>query len=64
MRQGIGAMLISNQAVPDTETTLFMKTFYSYLSQNSNVDECFTATLRKLFSLYPDTNWNFFDLVH
>lgn len=64
LRQGIQAMMVSNRAVPDQETKLFMVTFYTYLSQNSHVDECFTATLRELATKHPLKDWSFFDLVH
>ena len=64
LRQGINAMMLSNQAVPDEETNLFMSAFYCYLSQDSNADKAFTNTLRELNFNYPKTDWSFFDLMH
>lgn len=64
LRNSVNAMIISNRAVPDNETSLFMTTLYKYININRNIDECFTAMLRELHSTYPGKDWSFFDLVH
>lgn len=64
MRNGIQAMMVSNRAVPDKETSLFMKTFYGKLVSNGDLDKCYMLTIRELHEKFPDTDWSFFDLVH
>lgn len=63
-RQGVNAMLVSNRAVPDRETSLFMKTFYRILSGDPDVDSCYHKTIRELHEQYPAGDWSFFDLIH
>lgn len=63
-RQGVNAMLVSNRAVPDRETSLFMKTFYGFLAADPDVDSCYHKTIRALLEQFPATDWSFFDLVH
>lgn len=64
LRNSVNAMIISNRAVPDNETSIFMTTLYTYINNNRNIDECFTNMLRELHSKYPGKDWSFFDLVH
>lgn len=64
LRNSVNAMIISNRAVPDNETSIFMTTLYRYINNNRNIDECFTNMLRELHSTYPGKDWSFFDLVH
>ncbi len=64
MRNGIQAMMVSNRAVPDKETSLFMKTFYGHLASNGDLDRCYMLSIRELNEKFPDTDWSFFDLVH
>lgn len=63
-RQGVNAMLVSNRAVPDRESGLFMKTFYGFLATDPDVDSCYHKTIRALLEQFPATDWSFFDLVH
>ncbi|RYD70435.1 MAG: CHAT domain-containing protein, partial [Sphingobacteriales bacterium] len=64
LRNLVNAMILSNRAVPDAETSMFMTTLYKYINTNRNVDECFTKMLRELHSTYPTKDWSFFDLVY
>ena len=64
LRQGTTAMIVSNRAVNDDHARLFMSTFYSFLDKKANADECFTNTIRQLYTKYPDIKWDFFDLIH
>jgi CHAT domain-containing protein len=64
MRNGIQAMMVSNRAVPDKETSLFMKTFYTKLASNGDLDQCYLLSIRELHHKFPETDWSFFDLVH
>lgn len=64
LRNSVNAMILSNRAVPDNETSVFMTTLYRYINSNRNIDECFTNMLRELHTKYPGRDWSFFDLVH
>ena len=64
LRQGTTAMIVSNRAVNDDHARLFMSTFYSQLNKNPNVDQCFSHTIRQLYTARPEIKWDFFDLIH
>lgn len=64
MRNGVSAMMVSNRAVPDKETSLFMSCFYGLLANNGDLDKCYLQTIKSLHEKYPETDWSFFDLLH
>jgi CHAT domain-containing protein len=64
LRQGVQAMVLSNRAIPDQETTIFMTTFYKNLARIPDADLAFTATLRELKTSKPNVDWSFMDMVH
>ncbi|RYE01423.1 MAG: CHAT domain-containing protein [Sphingobacteriales bacterium] len=64
LRQGIQAMVLSNRAIPDKETTEFMTTFYRNLAKSLDADAAFNSTLRELHASRPNVDWSFMDLVH
>lgn len=64
LRQGVQAMIVSNRAVPDNESYIFMATFYKNLLKSEDVDKCYLSTIKELVTSFPNTKWDFFDLVH
>ena len=64
LRQGVQAMVLSNRAIPDKETTEFMTVFYRNLAKLLDADAAFTQTLRELQITKPRVDWSFMDLVH
>lgn len=64
LRQGVQAMVLSNRAIPDQETTEFMTVFYKNLGKLLDADAAFMATLRELKATRPQVDWSFMDLVH
>ncbi|RYY40600.1 MAG: CHAT domain-containing protein [Chitinophagaceae bacterium] len=64
LRQGVQAMVLSNRAIPDQETTEFMTVFYKNLGKLLDADAAFNRTLRDLKTAKPNVDWSFMDLVH
>lgn len=64
LRQGSSAMVVSNRAVNDALARQFMTTFYRYLSFTKLPDLAFTMALKELSRIRPDTDWDFFDMIH
>ncbi|GAB4091989.1 CHAT domain-containing protein [Flaviaesturariibacter terrae] len=64
LRQGVQAMVLSNRAIPDQETTEFMTAFYRQLLKVPDADAAFNNTLRQLKATKPQVDWSFMDLVH
>lgn len=50
---GVGSMLVSLWNIPDDETSVFMTTFYQYLTNKMPIRDAYTATMRKMATSYP-----------